>query len=249
VREEAKLMAVDLGSVIQIWIAALFTIWIYSIAFRDNVFFKFAEHTFVGAAAGHSIVYGVDNVLRYGWDPFTKGALFYAAVFLLGVILYTRYHKKYFWVSRFPLAVMVGIGIGLSMRATVTAEFIAQIQSTAAMKVLGVDAWTGFSNLLFIIIVLTVVYFFVFTFPAMHAGKRGIISKIARYGMMAAFGYSFANTVLSRFNMIFGRLDFLMTSWLPLPGAMVALPIVLILLAYAMIPAQKRPWPKPSKPS
>ena len=216
-------MALDLASVIQIWLAALFTIWVYSIAFRDNVFFKFAEHTFVGAAAGHSIVYGVDNVRRYGWDPLMKGAWLYAVVFLLGIILYARYNKKYFWLSRFPLAIMVGIGIGLSMRATVTAEFIAQIQSTAAMKVLGVDAWTGFSNLLFIIIVLTVVYFFIFTFPGMHKGSLGIVSKIARYGMMAAFGYSFANTVLSRFNMIFGRLDFLLSEWLPLPGAMVTL--------------------------
>lgn len=240
-------MALDLASVIQIWLAALFTIWIYSIAFRDNVFFKFAEHTFVGAAAGHSIVYGVDNVRRYGWDPLMKGAWLYAVVFLLGIVLYARYHKKYFWLSRFPLAMMVGIGIGLSMRATVTAEFIAQIQSTAAMKVLGVDAWTGFSNLLFILIVLTVVYFFIFTFPGMHKGGLGIVSRIARYGMMAAFGYSFANTVLSRFNMIFGRLDFLMSQWLPLPGAMVTLPIVLILLVYAMVPAEKRPWPKPAK--
>jgi hypothetical protein len=240
-------MAADLGSVIQIWLAALFTIWVYSIAFRDNVFFKFAEHTFVGAAAGHSIVYGVDNVRRYGLDPMMKGAWLYIVVFILGVILYTRYHKKYFWLSRFPLAIMVGIGIGLSMRATVTAEFIQQIQATAALKVVGVDAWTAFSNLLFIIITLTVVYFFIFTFPSMHKGNLGIISKIARFGMMAAFGYSFANTVLTRFQMIFGRLDFLMSSWLPLPGAMVALPIVLILLAYAMIPAEKRPWPKPVK--
>lgn len=237
-------MAADLGSVIQIWLAALFTIWIYTIAFRDNPFFKFAEHTFVGAAAGHGIVYGVDNVLRYGWSPFTKGSALYAVVFLLGIILYTRYHKKYFWLSRFPLSIMVGIGIGLSMRATVTAEFVAQLSSTAGLKVFGVDAWTGFSNLLFIIIVLTVVYFFVFTFPGMHRGNLGIISRIARYAMMAAFGYSFANTVLSRFNMIFGRLDFLMSEWLPLPGAMVALPIVLIVLVYAMIPAEKRPWRK-----
>jgi len=236
-------MAADLASVIQIWLAALFTIWIYSVAFRDNAFFKFAEHTFVGAAAGNSIAYGVDNVLRYGWMPYTKGAILYAVVFLLGIILYARYHKKYFWLSRFPLAIMVGIGIGLSMRAVVTAEFIDQIRSTAALKVIGVDAWTAFSNLLFIIIVLSVVYFLVFTFAGMHKGKLGIISRFARYGMMAAFGYSFGNTVLSRFNMIFGRLDFLMASWLPLPGAMVALPIVLIVLVYAMVPAEKRPWP------
>jgi len=234
----------DFASVVQIWIAALFTVWIYSIAFRDNVFFKFAEHTFVGAAAGHNIVYAVDNVRRYGWIPLSQGSILYGVVFLLGILLYARYHSKYFWLSRFPLAIMVGIGIGLSMRATVTAEFIAQILSTAQLRVVGVDWFTAFSNLLFIIIVLTVVYFFIFTLPKVHGGNLGIISRVARYGMMAAFGYAFANTVLSRFNMIFGRLDFLATQWLPLPGVLIAFPVALIVLIYAMIPANKRPWPK-----
>jgi hypothetical protein len=234
----------ELASVIQIWLAALFTIWIYSIAFRDNPFFKFAEHTFVGAAAGHSLVYGVDNIIRYGWAPLTAGNMLYAIVFILGIVMYMRYHKSYFWVSRVPMALIVGIGIGLTLRSTVTSEFIAQIISTAGMKVLGLDAWTGFSNLLFIIITLATVYYFVFTYPRVHGGNLSIIPKIAKYGMMAAFGYSFANTVLSRFNMIYGRIDFLIYTWLALPYAMLALPIVLILVIYAMIPADKRPWPK-----
>jgi hypothetical protein len=34
--------------------------------------------------------------------------------------------------------------------------------------------------------------------------------------------------------MIFGRLDFLYNQWLPLTGAIIALPIVLVLLVYAM---------------
>ena len=234
----------DLASVIQIWLAALFTIWIYSIAFRDNPFFKFAEHTFVGAAAGHSLVYGVDNVIRYGWAPLTAGNIIYVVVFILGIIMYMRYHKTYFWVSRVPMALIVGIGIGLSLRSTVTSEFIAQIISTAGMKVIGLDAWPAISNLIFIIITLATVYYFVFTYPRVHGGSLGIIPKIAKYGMMAAFGYSFANTVLSRFNMIYGRIDFLIYTWLVLPYAMLALPIVLILVIYAMIPADKRPWPK-----
>ena len=237
----------DFATIIQIWLAALFTIWIYSIAFRDNVFFKFAEHTFVGAAAGHSLVMGVDNILRIGWGNFIGGNYIYIIVFVLGVLLFTRYHSNYYWVSRFPLAVLVGIGVGLMMRTTVTSEFIAQIQSTAGMKLLGVDTWTAFSNLVFIIITLSVVYYFIFTFPKVHGGKLGIISTIAKYGMMAAFGYSFANTVLSRFNMIFGRFDFIMNTWLPLPYAMIALPVALILVIYVMIPAERRPWPKTQK--
>ena len=235
----------ELSLVIQIWMAALFTILIYSIAFRDNMLFKFAEHTFVGAAAGHSLVYGVDNVRRYGWDNLMGGAYLYAVVFLLGILLYTRYHPQYFWVSRYPLSIMVGLGIGLSMRSGVTSEFIAQIKSTAAIQVLGVtDPFKMVSNLIFIILVVTTVYYFIFTFPKAHEGGLGIIPKIARYGMMAAFSYSFANTVLSRYNMIFGRLDYIYSTWLPMPGAIIALPITLILLIYAMLPPEKRPWPK-----
>jgi len=235
----------ELNLVIQIWLASLFTIWIYSIAFRDNDFFKFAEYTFVGAAAGHSLVYGIDNLRRYGWDNLMAGAYLYIVVFLLGILLYSRYHPQYFWVSRYPLSIMVGIGIGLSMRAVVTAEFIAQIKSTAAIKLIGIsDPITLISNLIFIILVVTTVYFFLFTFPKAHEGSLGIIPKIARYGMMAAFSYSFANTVLSRYNMIFGRLDYIYNQWLPLQGAIIALPIVLILLIYAMLPPEKRPWPK-----
>ena len=224
--------------------AAIFTIWIYSIAFRDNNFFKFAEYTFVGAAAGHSLVYGVDNVRRYGWDNLIGGAYLYIVVFILGILLYSRYHPQYFWVSRYPLSVMVGLGIGLSMRSVVTAEFITQIKSTAAIKVLGVaDPIKAISNLIFIILVVSTVYFFLFTFPKAHEGGLGVIPKIARYGMMAAFSYSFANTVLSRYNMIFGRLDYVYNQWLPLPGAFIALIVVLILLVYAMLPPERRPWP------
>ena len=235
----------ELNLVIQIWLASLFTIWIYSIAFRDNDFFKFAEYTFVGAAAGHSLVYGVDNLRRYGWDNLMGGAYLYIVVFLLGILLYSRYHPQYFWVSRYPLSIMVGLGIGLSMRAVVTAEFIAQIKSTAAIQLIGVtDPIKLVSNLIFIILVVTTVYFFLFTFPKAHEGGLGVIPRIARYGMMAAFSYSFANTVLSRYNMIFGRLDYIYNQWLPLQGAIIALPVVLILLIYAMLPPEKRPWPK-----
>jgi hypothetical protein len=224
----------EISLVIQIWMAAVFTIWIYSVAFRDNDFFKFAEYTFVGAAAGHSLVYAVDNLRRYGWDNMMGGAYLYAVVFLLGILLYSRYHPQYYWVSRYPLSIMVGLGIGLSMRSVITAEFIAQIKSTASISLFSGSLWKIVQNWIFVILVVSTVYFFIFTIPEAHEGGLSIIPKIARYGMMAAFSYSFANTVLSRYNMIFGRLDFLYTQWLPLTGAIIALPVVLVLLVYAM---------------
>jgi len=237
-------MTLDTASVISMWIAALFTIWIYSIAFRDNVFFKFAEYTYVGAAAGHGIVYAFDNVQRYGWVPLSRGYYLYILVFVLGLMLFTRYHKRYYWLSRYPMAAVVGLGVGLSMRALISAQLVDQIAATAALKIVGVDTSTAFNNALFIIIVVVVTYYFIFSFPKLHAGKMGVIPKLARLAMMGSFGYAFGNSALTRYQMVFGRFDFLMNEWLPLQGAAVVFPIVLLLLVYALIPSEKRPWPK-----
>ena len=37
---------------IGIWIAALLTLCIYSFLYRDNPFYRFAEHLFVGVSGG-----------------------------------------------------------------------------------------------------------------------------------------------------------------------------------------------------
>ncbi|MBT5714752.1 hypothetical protein HOI71_27140, partial [Candidatus Poribacteria bacterium] len=38
---------------IGIWIAAALTLCLYSFLYRDNPFYKFAEHLFVGVAQGY----------------------------------------------------------------------------------------------------------------------------------------------------------------------------------------------------
>ncbi|GAI60092.1 unnamed protein product, partial [marine sediment metagenome] len=39
---------------IMVWIAAILTLSIYSFLYRDNIFYKFAEHLFVGVSVGYS---------------------------------------------------------------------------------------------------------------------------------------------------------------------------------------------------
>ena len=39
-----------------IWIAAALTFCIFSFLYKDNPFYKFAEHLFVGLAAGYGLV-------------------------------------------------------------------------------------------------------------------------------------------------------------------------------------------------
>ncbi|MEM4774819.1 MAG: hypothetical protein QW489_00465, partial [Sulfolobales archaeon] len=44
-------------------------VWIYSFVYRDNVFYKVAEHMFVGTAAGYSIALALDSLNRVLVSP------------------------------------------------------------------------------------------------------------------------------------------------------------------------------------
>ena len=114
-----------------VWIAAFFTIAATSYAFRDNAVFKFAENTFIGVAAGHAIVMGVKNIRDYGWSHIMDGEIIYAVVFVLGILLYARFHKEYYWLYRYPIAFLVGNGVGISIRAAIHSDFIVQVRATA----------------------------------------------------------------------------------------------------------------------
>ena len=54
-----------------IWIAALLTLCIYSFLYRDNPFYRFAEHLFVGMSVGYGIVLSVhQGFIPFAWEPF-----------------------------------------------------------------------------------------------------------------------------------------------------------------------------------
>ena len=42
-----------------VWVAALLTLCIYSFLYRDNPFYRFAEHLFVGISVGYGIVLSI----------------------------------------------------------------------------------------------------------------------------------------------------------------------------------------------
>jgi hypothetical protein len=196
-----------------IWIAAFFTIAATSYAFRDNLVFKFAENTFIGIAAGHAIIMGVRNIRDFGWTHIAQGEVIYAGAFILGIMLYSRFSKEYYWVYRYPIAFLVGNGVGISIRAAIHSDFIAQIKATAT-PLIGSDALSTVNNIIIFVGVITALSHFIFTYGQMHEGSLGNIPKVGRWLMLLAFGASFGNTVMTRFGMYQGRIVFLLREWL-----------------------------------
>lgn len=197
----------------QIWLAAFFTIAATSYAFRDNIVFKFAENTFIGIAAGHAIVMGVKNIRDYGWTHIMNGEIIYVVVFVLGIMLYARFSDQYYWLYRYPIAFLVGNGVGISIRAAIHSDFIVQVRATAS-PLIASDALGTINALITFVGCITAMSHFIFTQEKMNEGSLAILPRIGRSLMLLAFGASFGNTVMSRFGMYQGRIIFLLRDWL-----------------------------------
>jgi hypothetical protein len=62
-----------LWETIGIWLGAFLTLCIFSFLYKDNPFYKLAEHLFVGISAGYWATLEYHNVFRPNlWDPLTQ---------------------------------------------------------------------------------------------------------------------------------------------------------------------------------
>ncbi len=200
--------------VIGVWLAAGLTLFIFSFLYKDNPFYKFAEHLYVGISAGYWTSLEYHNVFRPNlWDPLIRGDLTLLIPFALGVLLFTRFTNKFFWFSRWAMALIIGIFAGIAILGYGTGDLILQIRANI------LPLWTGnwlesFNNWLLVIGVLTaLIYFF---FSKEHKGAVGTGAKIGIWFLMISFGASFGYTVMSRMSLLIGRVYFLLGEWLKL---------------------------------
>jgi len=193
-----------------IWIAAFFTIAATSYVFRDNPAFKFAEHTFVGCAAGYSIAWNLTQLQRVGLTPMMERGLYtYLIPIVLGLTVYFQYSVEYRWIARYGVAFMTGQGIGMALRAKMREDFIMQLRAT----VTPLDSALG---IVIFILVITGALHFVFTVKRVEKEPFRTLTIIGRYGILIALGASFGNTVMTRLGQYQGRMIFLIRDWLGL---------------------------------
>ncbi len=189
-------------------LAAALVIWIYSFAYRDNVLYKFAEHLFVGTAAGYSIALAIDSINRVAIKSLITSpatSWHYIIPLILGATMFMKYSKKYYWVARYGIAVNVAVGAALALRTIPMANIIAQINATI-LPLWGSDILKIINNWLIFLITLGGLTYFLFTiFPKKISGRTSPIYGFYRalyligiYGMMVGFGALFANTIMTR---------------------------------------------------
>lgn len=192
------------------YLAATLTIAILSFLYKDNPFYKLAEHIYVGVSAAFWVIYFwafdlkpmlIDRFLQEtGWE---KWILILPA--FLGILMLTRFFPKISWVSRIPLAFTIGIGAGLGITGSIQGFLLPQIGAT-------ILPLNSINNLLLVVGVLSTILYFYFSRELKGPLRAGF--RLGIIFIMVAFGASFGYTVMARVSLLIGRIFFLLSDWL-----------------------------------
>ncbi|MBN1947099.1 MAG: hypothetical protein JW797_15595 [Bradymonadales bacterium] len=220
-----------------LWVAAFLSLSILSFLYDDNPFYKVAESLFIGVSAAYYIVYStwnalVNYLLVKLWPSAAKNLipeleikeihigewLWYFLALVMGIMLVWRLAPKGGWISRWPLAVLVGWAAGMNLTRYLVSDFTKQVQTTLIPLVVlqpdgGSIAWyETLSNITLVGGVLCgLIYFF---FSVEHKGVFGKASRLGIWIIMITFGAAFGYTVMGRVALLVGRMEFLFVDWM-----------------------------------
>lgn len=137
-----------------LWVAAILTLCIYSFLYKDNPFYRFAEHLFVGISVGYGIVIAIhQGVIPLAWEPLAEAfdglwieitgdvtpesrqalwGLFRIIPIFIGLLFFARLSPTYTWLIRYPIAILIGFGAGVTIPDVLQANIFKQTQGTVA---------------------------------------------------------------------------------------------------------------------
>jgi hypothetical protein len=216
----------SIGTIIWTTVGVFLTFCLFSFLYKDNPFYKFAEHLVVGVSVGYwaILLYYtnfrqnlLDHLFRPGtWTP-KFDELHYIIPAILGIAMWTRFSKKYSWISRYPLALFLGISSGIAIPVTMKNNVLSQLRGTVVG--LGFDWSTpGFLGVpqgiwdfvLVVGVISSLIYFF---FSKEHKGAWGGAAKLGIYTLMIGFGATFGYTVMARISLLINRIQFIRDWW------------------------------------
>ena len=198
--------------IIGAWMVVFMTLSIFSYLYGDNIFYKSAEHIFVGVSAGY--IFAITfwdqiypNLLGRLFPVYVDAGyefeIFYIIPFILGIFMILRLVPNFSWLARISIAYIVGMAAGLKFYVFINSNILTQIKSSS------INFNGSYLDIINQVIVLIgvlsgLVYFF---FSKEHKGTIGKISKLGVYFLMIKFGASFGFAVMGRISLLIGRFE------------------------------------------
>jgi len=184
-------------------LSTLLTVAIFSFLFRENRVFRLAEHIMIGTFTGHTLLMAIKNIRETGIDKVLSGNTILIIPLLLGILLFTRYSRKYLWIARYPLAVIIGVTAGVTARSEFQGQIWRQLQATVSSPLNNLNA-----IVIFVALLATISYF---TFTIKHTGVVGGWTRFGKNLVLFSFGATAAMEVLTRIGEVTSRVEWLIT--------------------------------------
>ncbi|RYG48666.1 hypothetical protein EON79_03805 [bacterium] len=216
----------------------LATVGLYSVLYKENKFYRFFEHVFLGLASGWTLVALWTETLKSSWwdkmvgtsasdgTPAVMGNWAYALLLPIGLTGYLVFNRKHNWMSRIPIGIILGLWSGQQIQVWWN-TYGPQIDGTlkpilpntmdrftvpAAAAPGAVYPSQAITNFLFVMTVLCVLSYFLFSFDVKSKTVR-TASNLGRYLLMIGFGAIFGSTVMMRFTLLIDRMYFIWIEW------------------------------------
>ena len=215
------------SAILGAWIAAFLTLGIFSYLYRDNPFYKIAEHVFVGVSAAYVAaisfwtqiypnlfgrLFPKDGPLAFTGLEFDFNHEFnilYLFPMLLGIMMLISVFQQFNWMARWGIAYTVAIAAGLKAFGYLNSNVLNQVKASS------VDIFSGslpffslggdsvFNNIVLVVGTLSALMYFYFSKE--QSGNFGKLTRVGIYFLMISFGASFGFAVMGRISLLVGR--------------------------------------------
>ncbi len=217
----------DFGTFLWFTGAVFLTLATFSFLYKDNPFYKVAEHLVVGVSAGYFVIILWHNgLVPKLFQPLSDGDWYlawlnstgwwYIIPALLGTMMWTRFSKNYQWLSRWPMSMYIGISVGVAIPLDMGNRVVRQLYAT--MNQIHWDNFWGSENLFYVLdpfsgmsqlivaigALSALLYFF---FSKAHTGAFGRVATFGIWVLMIGFGASFGFTVMARISLFINRVQ------------------------------------------
>lgn len=125
--------ALSLFDLLGFWLGIFLTLCILSFLYKDNPFYKLAEHLFIGTSLAAVIINQFNDTIepklisKLGFHWWILVPLVLVLLMLVKLV-----SKQFAWVGRYPLAFVISLYAGLQINAMAEAEVAVQIKRSAA---------------------------------------------------------------------------------------------------------------------
>lgn len=215
-----------------------------SMLWKENPLFRFAQYSVIAVAGSTTIISAIENIRTLAISPLLNGTNYLVIIPIIGgILIFTNMlGRKYNWISKYPLGIILGAGTALALRGAIPSQILSQMQLIISKGSIG-DSFTTVGNLLFILTSITALTYFFFYFAHKNrVGKEA--AKLGRFSVMLAFGAGFGSDLMM--NIIFLTYVIMYVSVLGVPSPVgtsylgaIAVVFVVVVIGYLLLLRQK----------